>query len=259
MKMIITNMLLLIALWCNAQFTPIPERWHVTNQYSDDNIHYQTKIDTIKGDTAHFLRNSRRYMEVSKEGIILVDGHTLGGMSSECGCNAKPHGYWIERYRNGNLKMQGKYQCYKKVGTWISYYENGQLQKIEHYKSPYLKTFVSQEYNLKTDILLEGPYLEYYSNGQLKTDGNYEIIEEFSPLDTIFALNYETYEVAPFVKQGEFWIPKSIKSGHWNHYSETGELLEHQYYDIKIWVDKNIRPLKTRYWDIVKEIANEKE
>ena len=108
---------------------------------------------------------------------------------------------------------------------------------------------------LKTKFLLEGPYLEYYSNGQLKIEGKFEIIEEFSTVDTIYTFDAETYEPIKKIVKGEFWIPKSRKSGYWNMYSEKGELISNEYYDLKIWEDDKIRDIESRYWEIIYKIV----
>lgn len=218
------------------------------------------RIDTINGDTAKYFKKSNRYVEINMEGVLIVEGHKIGGMGTLCGCEITPHGYWIERYENGSLKEQGRYSCNRKIGTWISYYENGRIRKIENYKPPYLEMFTRHGLpadTLKTRFLLEGPYLEYYSNGQLKVDGNFKIVEEFSTVDTIYTFDPETYEVIGNIVNGKFWIPKSKKTGHWNVYAENGELISHHFYELKTWKDDNIRDIETRYWDLIREITKD--
>ena len=257
MKIAISILLILISQICNSQVTPI-RRWHIT-EHNQDSIHeyYLIQIDTINGDTAKYFKKSNRYVEKSKEGITLVEGQLLGGMGSVCGCESRPHGYWIERYRNGSLKEQGRYFCNRKIGNWTSYYDNGRIKKIENYKRPYLEIFTKPGMpwdTLKTNFLLEGPYLEYYSNGQLKIEGKFEIIEEFTTVDTIYTFDTEAYEPIGSIVKGEFWIPKSRKSGYWNVYSEKGELISNEYYKLEIWKDDKIRDIETRHWDIIQEI-----
>ena len=108
---------------------------------------------------------------------------------------------------------------------------------------------------LKTNFLLEGPYLEYHSNGQLKIEGKFEIVEELSTVDTIYTFDSETYEPISNVVKGEFWIPRSRKSGYWNLYSENGELISNEYFELKTWKDDKIRRVESRYWDIINEIT----
>lgn len=262
MKKTIPIILILISQICNAQIAPI-KKWHIT-KHNQDTIHdyFLIRIDTIIGDTAKYFKQSDRYVELSKDGIIIVDGHKYGGMGTVCGCELVPHGYWIERFRNGSLKEQGRYFCNKKIGTWTSYFENGRIKKVENYKRAYLEMFTRTGMpwdTPKKDFLLEGPYLEYHSNGQLKIEGKFEIVEEFSAVDTIYSFDSETYEPIPSVIEGEFWIPRSKKSGYWNTYSENGELISHDFYDLKTWKDDKIRNIESRYWDIIYEITKYNE
>jgi len=254
MRTAIIATLILIAQVCNAQI----DRWHLSKTNQDSIYGYiRIMVDTIKGDTAKYHQKTGRYLEISKEDIVLIDGHKMGGMGTKCGCEPLPHGYWIEKYRNGHLKEQGRYLCSKKIGTWIFYHENGQIKKVENYKNPYIDIFTEDTIfgNLRTDFLLEGPYLEYYPNGQLKTEGKYEIIEEFSGIDTIYTFDMDTYEPISHVVRGQFWIPKSKKSGFWNHYSESGELISHQLHELKTWKDDKIRSIESRYWDIILDLC----
>lgn len=258
MKITISILLILISQIGNAQSIPI-KQWHVTKIHRDsiyENVHIC--IDTIIGDTAkHFIKLGK-YVELSKEGRLLVDGYKLGGMGTVCGCEPIPHDYWIERYRNGNLKQQGRYFCNRKIGVWTSYYKNGKIKKIENHERTYMEIFTKQGMpgKLKKGFLLEGPYLEYYPNGQMKVEGRFEIVEEFTTIDTIFTYDSETYEPIATVVEGEFWIPKSKKSGYWNSYSENGELTSHQYFKLTTWKDNNIRNIEARYWDIIQELIN---
>ena len=66
-------------------------------------------------------------------------------MSSDCG-SERPFAYWIERYSNGNLKAQGRYNCKGKIGVWTYYFENGQINKIESKLSPYSDSFIDENY-----------------------------------------------------------------------------------------------------------------
>jgi antitoxin component YwqK of YwqJK toxin-antitoxin module len=230
-------------------------KWHVIKQKKESDFGYIiTEIDTIIGDTAKYFTKSNRYIETNRKGITIVDGHQLGGMGTKCGCEPMSNGYWIERYDNGNLKAQGKYDCSRKSGTWIYYHGNGQVKKIENYKKPYIDIFTNEKIGLdtlKNNYLLEGPYLEYYQNGTLKTDGKYEIVEEYSETDTLYTVDVETYELIKEVTVGNFWIPKSKKHGIWNEYSKEGKLISHQFY--KLDKDKT-RNIESRYWDLIKKL-----
>jgi hypothetical protein len=234
--------------------TPV-KKWQVHQSFSDTSSQFfHIRIDTILGDTGKYARKSHRYLEVTKEGIEIIDGHWRGGMSSPCGCIVKPHGYWIERYRNGNLKEQGTYFCNEKIGTWIYYHENGQIAKVEHLKEPYETTFFQMAEGLGIRLdnrpIREGAYLEYYPNGQIKVDGFYVIGEAFSTTDTVFTADPDTYELTGEVIEGAFWLPASFKTGHWNEYTADGRLVSHEYNKKIKWDRETNRPLVSRYYEL---------
>lgn len=262
MKIILTEILLFIGLIGICQ--EIPRDRYLRSSYNDEiwgNVWLQ--IDTLIGDTITYNSKSDRFLKKSKEGVILIDGHKMGGMGTPCGCEPRPHGYWIERYRNGELKEQGRYFCNRKIGTWTYYHENGQISKVENFVEPYLEMLTrhgNKWDTLKKYFLLEGPYLEYYPNGQLKVEGNYEIVEEYSKTDTIFTFDPDTYEEIIEIVEGEFWIPRSKKSKYWNTYSENGDILSHEFYKLRTWENENIRSIESRYWEVFGKIfTNEKK
>jgi len=263
MKFILTKITLFICTIGICQEVP-KERY--LEKYFTDEVKgiVRILIDSENGDTITYISRSGRYLKKSIEGVILIDGHKMGGMGSACGCEPTPHGYWIERYRNDKLKEQGRYFCNRKIGTWIYYHENGKISKVENFAKPYIEMLTSFEYNwdtlLKRYYLLEGPYLEYYPNGQLKVEGTYEIIEEYSKTDTIFRFDLDKYEEKIELVEGDFWIPRSKRSNNWYTYSQNGEVLSHEFYDLKTFEDKNIRPIESRYWEIFEKIfANKKK
>lgn len=258
MKMLsVVFFLLMISPSLSAQ-VPV-KKWH-KHEFSKDttDFFYQIRIDTIRGDTGKYFKGSSRYLEVSKEGVEIVDGHWYGGMGTPCGCSRKPHGYWIERYRNGNLKEHGTYFCNRKTGTWIYYHENGQIAKVEHLKRPYEESYynVADYFDIRLDNrpLRDGAYLEYYPNGQIKVDGFYTIIEAFSTVDTLFSVDLETYDILKEVIEGEFWLPKSYKTGNWSEYTEDGTQILHEYNRRIEYDGETKRPIESRYYLLLKEV-----
>ncbi len=249
MKFTLSGILLLICGVCIAQ-SRFYQRWHLSKSYNHEYHKFvDERIDTIRGDTSKYFANTDKYIEVSKEGVLLIEGYKLGN----CGCEPQSNGYWIERYRNGNLKNQGEYECGRKIGRWIYYFENGQIAKIENFKKTYDKFIMSLPDG--SDInnpfyrmsLPEGRYLEYYPNGQLKIEGRYKIIEEFSKTDTVSTFDMDTYEETVKVYEGEFWNAKSKKSGVWNSYAENGEVIKHEKYEVVIDTAIGIRDVESRY------------
>jgi len=249
MKLTLSGILLLICGVCYAQSNFQP-RWHLLKSYAHEYHKYiDERTDTIRGDTSRYFGNTDRYVEISKEGVFLVEGYKLGN----CGCEPQSNGYWVERYRNGNLKNQGEYECGRKIGRWIYYFENGQIAKIENFKKPYNKFIMSlpDGSDIKNPFyrmnLPEGRYLEYHPNGKLKVEGRYKIVEEFSKIDTVYTYDMDTYEEIVTVYKGEFWDAKSKKSGIWNFYDENGEVIKQDKYDVVIDKTKGIRDVESRY------------
>jgi antitoxin component YwqK of YwqJK toxin-antitoxin module len=210
-------------------------------------------------DTLFENHENRQRIVKSKENVEISRGSISGGMfwNGQCGCDVKPYGLWINRYRNGNLKEIGEYYCNQKKGTWTYYYENGNLKKYETYDSPYLKTLteVGQPWETLHDspYLLSGPYAEFYANGKLKEEGRYEIIEEFSETDTVIIFDPETYEETKVAIEGPFWLPKSMKTGRWKWGDENGNLIRVE--DIKpLWYDNpKYRSIASRYYELFKD------
>jgi len=232
----------------NAQV--VAQSWHVRKHiFNHPSEGYVTiEIDTIKGDTTKYFRNSNRYIELNKEGVKIVDGHTDGRGNNSCGTR---HGYWIERYQNGVLKKQGRYLCDQKVGAWVFYHQNGQLMRVENYNQAYHGLFARYPRDGRTGFCKEGPFLEYYANGQLKTEGAYLIVEEFfSGLDTtIVTFHPDTYEELIKTEYVEYWRPVSKKTGHWYTYSEDGTLLTHQEYVVNTRDNDSMRHIETGFWE----------
>ena len=234
----------------------------VEYDYNDDNYgRVYERVDTTNHDTIRYSSKSDRYVIKSSDNVTLVDGHMWGGMGTPCGCEPRPHGYWIERYRNGEYKSQGKFFCEKKVGTWVYYYDNGQISKIETFKQPYEKfasdlSEIIDTVLLKAFYLRDGAYLEYYPNGRLKVEGTYGIFEEYSKTDTIFGFNLETFATTIEVIEGEFWIPRSRKIRVWNYYDEQGKIVDHKIYPLYP-KGNNIRSIDYTYYELMKRLYEE--
>ncbi len=214
-------------------------------------------IDTLTNDSLLYNYALSQKTLKSPQGVVLKQGIFFGGMGSICGCESKPHGHWIYRYRNGKIKSSGEYRCNRKIGTWTSFYENGNIEKIESFKLAYedfQKSF-NFDFELKTDMILPyGLYAEYFENGNLKTHGTYDIIEEYSNTDTLYTFNEETYEEIKTVIRGDFWVPISVKTGPWQERDLNGKLIynkEYSFYSIK----ENQRWLVSRYIEIFENIT----
>jgi antitoxin component YwqK of YwqJK toxin-antitoxin module len=212
-------------------------------------------IDTLNADTLYFDHKNRERIIISKEGVELVHGFVLGGMGTKCGCEPEPHGLWIKKHRNGNFKEVGEYSCNKKTGTWTYYHENGNIAKIETYKLPYFdfdNRYATVWDTLKNrDYLRTGLYAEFHSNGKRKIEGRYDIVEAFSPTDTVITGIDGNYRLITEIKYGSFWHPQSVKIGVWTEYNEKGKVTQTN--DFKpIWADNNkYRAIIVRYFELL--------
>lgn len=243
-----------------AQFYPNPKHIY-TKKNKRDSVKgsIYIRINNTTGDTAKFFFSLKKYISISKEGIVLEEGSISAGMGSKCGCEAEPNGNWTTRYRNGQLKSQGKYDCHKKIGTWVSYHDNGRVATIQTYQRPYSKLFIQlSKVGLDNRPLLTDLCLSYHYNGQLKTVENYEIVEKFSPIDTIYAYDPDTFEEKITIVEGSFWNPISKKTGEWIIYNDDGTVLSKNDFTIVYWKDKTIRSIKTRFRQVIYELHNPK-
>jgi len=77
-------------------------------------------------------RNSGIYQ--SKKTNLPFSGEVIGKKSGTL-INGKQDGQWMQWYRNGKLRSEGKYQNGKKIGTWFWYYETGQLQSKHRFEN----------------------------------------------------------------------------------------------------------------------------
>ena len=219
--------------------------------------HLWIQVDKTNGDSIIHNVVTNRYIKKSVDNILLMEGSKVGGFGSDCGCEPEKHGYFIERFRDGNTKEQGNYFCNVKLGNWIYFHENGQISKIENLVKPYptpFDKFVNNTNKFKNIFLRNGPYLEFYPNGKLKTKGSYDIIEEFTTTDTIVTIDYNTYEEIYEISIGEFWFPKSIKSGNWYYYSENGELNRIEENKLNFLDDLSHRRIEDRLFESIKNL-----
>lgn len=211
-------------------------------------------LDTLTLDTI-FENHATGLIVVKSTGDVeLVRGSRYGGLGTPCGCEPQPHGLWIKRYRNGNLKEIGEYFCNQKKGTWTYYHENRNLMKIETYASPYLEFLTEHGQSWDTlknnSFLRSGLYAEYYANGMMKETGKYEIVEEFSESDTLTTFDPDTYQEIKTIVKGVFWIPKTVKTGTWKWTDEAGNLIKVEHYHPYGKDRTRYRPIASRYYEI---------
>lgn len=216
-------------------------------------------LDTLTLDTFHWYRGNQERVLVSKEGVELTHGFVFGGMGTKCGCEPEPHGLWIKKYRNGHLKEVGEYECNKKIGTWTYFYDNSNVSLVETYKMPY--SDISNVFRLDTLRnrlpLKSGLYAEYHLNGKRKTEGRYEIVEAFSPSDTVETVNPANYNIEKTIISGSFWHPKSIKVDIWKTFDEKGNVIKTEDYRFISSKNENYRLIINRYLELIEQLKKE--
>lgn len=233
----------------------------------------QILLGQIQGDTSYYdeefgnvgiwtntddktieIRFHGGYIVKDSSDRILIDGNKSG----DCGCEPIENGFWIYYYENGRIREQGSYDCGEKIGTWIRFYENGSIKQVANYKKPYSDSFVRQfgsSLNLRRiKSMNHGQFIEYYEDGQIKTSGQFEILHLKSNVDSLVKMDTETYENEYEKIEGEFWLPRSIKTGTWKYYSINGQIQRIENHKI----EEDVRELDFKYWELMELVIKEK-
>ncbi len=122
-------------------------------------------------------------------------------------------GKWIERYETGKIKKEGYFHRNDPIGTWQEFYPNGKLKIVSNYGA------INDFNEIRT--CLSGTYQEYYPSGKLKVNGFYsgKIVTK---TDTIILTDPVTDQKV--IKTPQHTALEPQKAGHWEYYTETGEL-----------------------------------
>ncbi len=148
------------------------------------------------------------YKLLSKEHKLIAEGAYI-----QDGDKYLQTGKWVAQHENGKIRTTGYYQRNMPVGMWQEFYANGKLKMISNYGI----------FNYKGEVssCLSGTWQEYFTNGKLKINGFY--------CGTIFTYK-DTINVDDPVTSST--IQKEIthreiraeKVGHWEYFTEAGEL-----------------------------------
>lgn len=158
----------------------------------------------INEETSYYrLVTKDKDKKVMAEGAFAVDGE-----------KNYQEGKWTEYYATGGIKTTGYYRKGKPVGTWEEYFDNGKLKIISNYG-----IFTDKDGTHYS--CLSGSYQKYYKNGQMRVKGFYSA-KMTTVNDTLIVEDPITE------KKTKQYIPrtdlKSQKAGHWDHYTEAGEV-----------------------------------
>jgi len=123
-------------------------------------------------------------------------------------------GKWTRHFENGKTKVTGYFHKGKPVGTWEEFGENGKLKAVSNYA-----LIIDKDGSMQT--CMSGTNETYYSNGNLKTRGFYAA-EQKTVEDTIEVEDpVSGNKVLKSISHSAY---KKKKTGHWEYYTENGEL-----------------------------------
>lgn len=146
------------------------------------------------------LLNSER--KVIAEGAYVMEGEKF-----------LQDGKWKAYNNSGRLKISGYYQRSIPVGTWYEYYSGGKIKTVYNY------AIINQEGIISS--CLSGTYQEYYSSGKLKVNGFYSATFK-QVKDTVTVWDPVAHE--DVIKESFHPAIVAEKSGHWEYYTEEGDL-----------------------------------
>jgi len=195
---------------CNAQ-SLIPFQFT-----SEEDNQLVKETDSVKIYTA---TGDSNLVSIDEENLyykLMSRGHKLlaeGAYITE-GEKFLQDGKWLARYENGKLKTTGSYRKGIPIGTWQEYYENGKPKRVTNY------TPIASEHG-ELFSCMSGTYIEYFENGKVKTSGFYsaaftKVTDTMYVDDPILNKSVTKYNVR------YEYFPE--KTGHWEHYTESGEL-----------------------------------
>jgi antitoxin component YwqK of YwqJK toxin-antitoxin module len=172
----------------------------------DDSVKYYVASDGKN--LVSINEESSYYKLLTKEHKVITDGPFIAE-----GDKFLQDGKWTERFDNGKIKMSGYYHRNNPIGTWREFYSNGKPKAIYNYA-------IIMD-NGETYTCLSGSYQEFYQTGKLKVNGFYSA-NAIKVKDTIYVQDPVTLSTVSKVLTHNIYYPE--KTGHWEYYTESGEL-----------------------------------
>ena len=152
---------------------------------------------------------SSYYKLLNKDNKVLAEGAFITE-----GEKFLQDGKWVARYENGKPKITGAYRKNLPVGTWHEYYSNGKLKLVTNY------ALITTEHG-EIFYCLAGTYQEFYESGKVKTNGYYTAAIT-SVADTMYVTDPVSEKTVVKYNSHNEYYPE--KTGHWEYYTESGEL-----------------------------------
>lgn len=175
------------------------------------------KFYVASGDTNNIVcinEETSYYRLLNKDNRVIAEGAFVME-----GDKYLQEGKWIENYESGKLKLTGSFKKNKPIGCWTEYYQNGKVKNISNY------AIITDADGLIS--CLSGTYQEFYKTGQIKVSGFYAA-ELFKIKDTLNVDDPVSGKTVAKIRTHN--ALKSEKFGHWEYYTETGELDKKQDY-----------------------------
>ena len=161
-----------------------------------------TNNTVVLNEESSYYKLLNKDRKLIAEGAFIVDGDKF-----------LQDGKWTARYANGTMKNTGYYRRSVPMGTWQSYYNSGKIKTICNYG-----IFV---YKGDPGSCLSGTWQEFYPDGKLKVNGFYCGIL-YTYKDTVEVEDpVSGSKVVKVVTRSEM---RSEKTGHWEYFTETGDL-----------------------------------
>ena len=208
----------ILVIFCLLPVVPVAAQSLIPFAFlSEDDNKLIRENDSVKfyeasgGDTSYVVslnEEASYYKLLNKEHKVVAEGTYIAE-----GDKYLQDGKWIERYETGKLKKEGSFHRNMPMGTWQEFYPGGKLKVVSNY------AVVTVHGDMIT--CLSGTYQEYYANGKLKVSGFYSS-DLMSRQDTMIITDpVDDKKVMKLAERKEL-VPE--KTGHWEYYTETGEL-----------------------------------
>lgn len=174
--------------------------------------------------------------------------------------NGSKEGSWINYYRNGKIKSEGKYFNNKENGNWKYYFENEKIEQTGDYKNGFLtgvwrwyfedgkirkeESYLngkeegeSVEYDEEGNIVSKGEFIDGEKEGFWRTTVN-DHIEEGNYVSGLRDGKWKYYYIDGTIKFEGSYVQGNPDGKH-KYYYENGILKEEQYY---------VQGFKEKHW-----------
>ena len=169
------------------------------------------KFYVASGDTSNVVcidEEDSYYKLLNKERKLIAEGAFIAD-----GEKYLQAGKWNAYYAGAKVKLTGYYEKGRPVGTWQEFYSSGKLKTVYNYA-------IIDDKGVKNSCL-SGSYQEFYQSVKLKVNGFYVAVST-TVHDTVVIEDPIENKKLEKVMSRKTYSPE--KTGHWEYYTESGEL-----------------------------------